>query len=86
MDFLHLPEDRFKPVVFFIGDTQFKTPMPDNVLNNGLRKWLENHRDSLLTSEQVEHARTALSTHERNTNRKTAARQHLKDLKCRQAA
>jgi len=62
------------------------TNKPDNVLNNGLRKWLENHRDSLLTSEQVEHARTALSTHERNTNRKTAARQHLRDLKCRQAA
>jgi hypothetical protein len=81
-----LPEDRFKSLVFFIGDSQFKTPMPENVLNCGLRRWIENHQDALLAPELVRQIREALTVHELATDRKAAARQHLKDLKSRRAA
>lgn len=86
MDFLQLPESVFHSVVFFIGNAEFKTPMPGNVLSRGLRPWIESHRDQLLDPDQVARIRQTLAEHEQNTDRRTAARQHLKDMKSRRAA
>lgn len=83
MDFLDLTESSFHSVVFFIGDSQFKTPMPPNVLNRGLRTWIEEHRDPILEHDQVTRIRETLAKHEQSTDRKTAARQHLKDMRKR---
>lgn len=83
MDFLDLTESAFHSVVFFIGDCQFKTPMPPNVLNKGLRSWIETRRDPILSPDQVADARNSLANHEHGTERKAAARQHLKDIKKR---
>lgn len=83
MGFLDLPESAFHSVVFFIGDCQLKTPMPPNVINSELRRWIENHRDVVLGPEQVAGARDSLANHERSTDRKAAARQHLKTMKRR---
>jgi restriction system protein len=83
MDFLALPESAFRSVIFFIGDATFKTPMPANVISKGLRPWIENHRETILDAGQVDQIRTALTDHERNTDRKAAAKQHLKDMKSR---
>jgi hypothetical protein len=83
MDFLDLPESAFHSVVFFIGDSQFKTPMPPNVLNRGLRNWIETRRNPILNPDQVTRIRESLANHERSTDRKAAARQHLKDMRKR---
>jgi len=83
MDFLAMPESAFRSLIFFIGDAIFKTPMPANVINKGLRPWIENHRDTILDAGQVDQIHTALTDHDRNTDRKTAAKQHLKDMKKR---
>ncbi len=83
MVFLNLPESAFHSVIFFIGDCQFKTPMPPNVLGRGLRQWIENHRDTILTPDQVARIRDILPKHEHDTDRKAAARQHLKDMRKR---
>lgn len=80
MSFLDLPESSFHSVIFFIGDCQFKTPMPPNVLERGLRQWIENHRDAILSVEQVARIRDSLAKHEQNIDRKAAARQHLKEM------
>lgn len=80
MSFLDLTESSFHSVIFFIGDCQFKTPMPPNVLERGLRQWIENHRDTILSVEQVARIRDSLAKHEQNTDRKAAARQHLKEM------
>ncbi len=83
MGFLALPESAFRSVIFFIGDATFKTPMPANVIDKGLRPWIENHHDTILDAGQVDQIHIALTEHERNTDRKAAAKQHLKDMKQR---
>lgn len=83
MAFVDLPESAFRSVIFFIGDCQFKTPMPPNVLNRGLRNWIETHRDPILNLDQVAQIRDSLAKHEHHTARKAAARQHLKAMKQR---
>jgi len=83
MDFLALPESAFRSLIFFIGDATFKTPMPANVINKGLRPWIENHRNTILDAGRVNQICKALADHEQATDRKAAAKQHLKDMKSR---
>jgi len=52
-EFLDIEEGKIKPVVFFIGDCEFKTPMPSNVLNSGLIPYIKGFKQECLTEEQV---------------------------------
>ena len=81
--FLGLPDDCFHPVVMFIGDAQFKTQMPSNVLNRGLLSWIKSHTSTLLDSAVVQQSITRLEDLHRATDRKTAARDHVIALKAR---
>ena len=81
--FLGLPDDRFHPLVMFIGDTQFKTPLPGNVLNRGLLPWIKNHTATLLDPAAVHQASARFDELHRLTDRKAAARDHVKALKAR---
>ncbi len=42
-----------RPVVFFIGDCEFKTPMPSNVLNKGLSSYIKQFTQVCLKENQV---------------------------------
>ena len=81
MNLLGLPENRFHPVVVFIGDCEFKTPMPSNVLNQGLLPWMKNHETPILGPAALQRALSCLDELKRTTNRKEAARSHLQALK-----
>lgn len=83
MAFLGLPEDHFLPAVFFIGNSEFKTEMPGNVLNHGLLKWIKSHTVPRLDSTTLQQANLRLDHLNRSTNRKAAARNHVKELKAR---
>jgi restriction system protein len=83
MQFLNLPEDHFHSVVLFIGNTEFKTEMPDNVLNDGLIPWIKSHNEPRIVTSAVDQAVSQLSELDRNTNRGTASREHLAALKAR---
>jgi len=83
MQFLRLPEDQFLPVVFFIGNTQLKTAMPHNVLNNGLISWIRSHWTAKLIPPTFTQVVSQLNELERTTNRSIAAREHLAALKVR---
>jgi hypothetical protein len=52
-EFLGVPDDVLRPVVFFIGDCEFKTPMPPNVLATGLCKYVQSYREQVLTPEEA---------------------------------
>lgn len=52
-EYLHLDHEPFKPIVFFIGDCTFKTPMPSNVMNSGLIPYIKSFTQPCLTSQQV---------------------------------
>lgn len=83
--FLGIPENRFHSLVFFIGGAEFKTPMPGNVLNHGLLAWIAKHSAPLLDSDAVRVANSRLESLGQSTNRKTAARDHVKSLNTRNA-
>jgi restriction system protein len=48
-EFLKLDRQFFHSVVFFIGESEFKTPLPPNVLSSGLSSYLMNFKASLFT-------------------------------------
>lgn len=74
---LDLPRDAFLPVVFFIGNATFKTPMPPNVLHQGLSQWLRQHQETRLDPSAVAKAVITLVEIHRSTDRKAAARAHV---------
>jgi hypothetical protein len=80
---LGLPRNAFLPVVFFIGDAQFKTPLPPNVLNKGLVPRIRQHQDVRLDPPALENALVILEKIHRSTDHKAAARAHLTAIRSR---
>jgi hypothetical protein len=56
MAYLGLPEDRFRPVVVFVGNCRFKNRMPSNVLQGGLLQWIRNHTATLIGNTALNHS------------------------------
>lgn len=79
MKFLALPEDHFHSLVFFVGGAEFKTPMPGNVLNHGLLSWIKMHSIQRIDSQTASRIITQLTDHTQTSDRKTLAKQHLRD-------
>ncbi len=52
-DYLGLNHDVFRSVVFFIGDCEFKTPLPANVLTRGLASYVQGFHGACLSDEEV---------------------------------
>jgi hypothetical protein len=86
MQFLNLPEDHFHSVILFIGKTEFKTEMPENVLNDGLNRWIKNHTEPRIVTSTVEQVVSRLSELDSNSYRRRSAREHLKALKARHSS
>lgn len=61
-EFLGLPEDRFHSVVMFWGESQFKTPMPANVMSSGYATYIKAKTSVLFTDEEVEQTVGALQS------------------------
>lgn len=61
-EFLGLPEDRFHSVVMFWGESQFKTPMPPNVMSSGYATYIKAKTSVLFTDEEVEQMVGALQS------------------------
>ncbi len=59
-EYLRLDHEIFKPIVFFIGDCTFKTPMPSNVMSSGLVPYIKDFRQPCLTPQQVTEIETSL--------------------------
>lgn len=76
-EFLGLPKDRFHSVIFFIGDSTFKTPMPENVLNQGLTSYMLSHKTLMLTPPEQQSAEDALKRLADSTDHKKVAKEHV---------
>ena len=59
-EYLGLDHDLFHSVVIFTGESEFKTPMPENVLDRGLSRYITSFVERLLTEKQVEEIATTL--------------------------
>ncbi len=53
-DMLDLPHDVMKSVIIFIGDAKLKKDVPENVITHGYIRYIRQHRDRLLSDEQVQ--------------------------------
>jgi restriction system protein len=72
-------------LVFFTGQNEFKTVMPDNVINHGLSAWITKHESVFLSSDAVQNASGLLFDLDRSTNRKSACKAHIAALETRLA-
>lgn len=80
-EFLAIPEPCIQPVIHFVGDCSFKTPMPDNVLTSGLSHYIKKFRTPVLNSQQVNEIGKKIKHHISTSSLTT--RDHLKSLKDR---
>lgn len=53
-EYLQIPDEATRSVVFFIGDCEFKTPMPPNVLTHGLCRYVQSFHKQVFSPEQAE--------------------------------
>ena len=75
--FLGFDADRFHSLVFFIGDCEFKTPMPDNVRKSGLRDWVLNKREPRLGEWELTTAANKIEALVAGTDRRQASKAHV---------
>ena len=52
-EFLQIDDELLIPIVFFIGECEFKTPMPENVLNQGFNSYIKRFNTPRLSTQQV---------------------------------
>ena len=50
---LGLADHQLHSIIYFIGDSTFKTPMPDNVMNRGLIRYIKGKTTPVLTPAEV---------------------------------
>lgn len=61
-EFLCVPHDKLFSIVFFIGECEFKTPMPANVLTQGYTTYIKSKTDALFSDEEVKAYVEAIKT------------------------
>lgn len=61
-EFLGFPEEKFHSVVMFWGESEFKTPMPENVMHKGYATYFKSKTIPLLGVDEVEQVVTAIKT------------------------
>jgi hypothetical protein len=82
-EILKIPEDKFHPVIMFIGDCKFKTKMPENVLLKGYTKYIKSKTEKILTEKEVSTIIEGITAYKLPSNRKTKNKhiQHVKSIK-----
>ncbi|WP_323912167.1 nuclease-related domain-containing protein [Aeromonas caviae] len=82
---LGLADQQLHSVIYFIGDCTFKTPMPDNVMNRGLIRYIKEKTTQVLTpADIIQVVKTIQQT--RLTPNWQTHRQHVAQLKARHLA
>ena len=62
-EFLDLDEDFIRYVIYFVGDATLKTPMPANVINSRVSRYIKRFRDPVLSTEDVHHLVNVIERH-----------------------
>lgn len=61
-DFLQIEHSKLHSVVMFWGESTFKTPMPENVLDKGYSRYIKSKTEVLFSDEEVEELVEAIKT------------------------
>lgn len=81
--FLALERDQLRSIVYFVGDSTFKTELPDNVLDGGLRNHIEQFQTPVLLPPDLERFRAMLHELNQPATRKNSIRDHRETIKSR---
>ncbi|WP_421252382.1 NERD domain-containing protein [Aeromonas sp. 600724] len=79
---LGLADHQLHSIIYFIGDCTFKTPMPDNVMNRGLIRYIKSKTTQMLTSAEVTRVIDTIQRGRLAANWQTH-KQHVAQLKAR---
>ncbi|OZG41068.1 nuclease [Aeromonas sp. A35_P] len=79
---LGLADHQLHSIIYFIGDCTFKTPMPDNVMNRGLIRYIKGKTTPVLTPAEVTRVIDTIQRGRLAANWQTH-RQHVTQLKAR---
>ena len=83
-EFLGIEESLVRIVVFFVGDCQFKTEMPQNVLSGGLAHHVKSYNHQVFSPRQVDTLKDQLLNHKRHTSLNN--RDHIQSLRDRHSS
>ena len=83
-EFLGLDESTVHTIVYFVGDCEFKTPLPANVMKSGLSRYIKRFTNRILTTEEVNRVTEALAQHISESSLTT--RDHVRSLHKRHAS
>ncbi|KPQ00282.1 MAG: Zn-finger domain associated with topoisomerase type I [Bacteroidetes bacterium HLUCCA01] len=61
--FLDLDESKVHPIVYFVGDCKFKTPMPGNVIRKRLASHIKRYTEHVFSTPEVERIISAIEKH-----------------------
>lgn len=79
---LGLADHQLHSIIYFIGDCTFKTPMPDNVMNRGLIRYIKSKTAQVLTPAEVTRVIDTIQRGRLAANWQTH-KQHVAQLKAR---
>jgi ribosomal protein L37AE/L43A len=82
--YLELHESVIHTVIFFVGDCEFKTSLPDNVINSRLGKYVKQFKDYVLKSEEINRIVEKLEKHVSESSFTT--RDHVRSLRERHSS
>ena len=82
--FLSVKESTIQPVISFVGDVEFKTELPPNVLRSGLSSYIKQFGDIVFSNDEVERITGLLS--DVKSGSKISKSEHIKSLKERHSS
>jgi hypothetical protein len=83
-EYLKLPETLIHCVIFFNGDCEFKTQLPNNVINYGLGKYIKQFKKSIVDQESLNDVMNRLDLHE--THSELTKKDHIRSVDRRRSS
>ena len=80
-EFLNVNESHIHAVVFFNGDSQFKTKMPKNVIKSGLAKYIKQFNSNIIDSGKLKDVLNRLDLHQDHSE--LSKRDHIRSVRSR---
>ena len=75
---LQVDHSKIHPIIFFIGNAEFKSDFPPNVMNHGLASYVKSFSNNILSESEINSIRQNL---EQIKNGQISTRQHVQNLK-----
>ncbi len=83
-EFLNLDESNIYTVIYFVGNCQFKTALPDNVIRSGIGRFIKRFSNQILSTEDVSRVIKAVDKHLSESS--LSNRDHIASLRKRHAS